>query len=214
MILTSQTLEDLEQNTALKKTYAAAGSWGQNKWMALPIVILVFAAFALYFFYDLSKRDDSYSIYSLVCGTLILPAIIAIALMQRGAKKKILENITSVPVCVAKKVHGNDETGVYYCIYTNGNKRHDIAFIDAMADKIFHIDSEPDAQLRKEINKLFEVKLANTNAPAVLLPERFTAGEQVYQKQFSTMVVSQVMLENDGRFAVLDFNGVAVPITK
>lgn len=214
MILTSQALNDLEQNTAIKKNYAMAGSWGQNKLMFLPIVILVFSAFSLYFFYDLSKRDATYSTYSLVCGALILVSIVAIALMQRSAKKKILENIASVPVCIAKKVYGNDDTGVYYCIYTNGNKRHDIAFIEAIANKIFTIDSEPDAQLRKEINKLFEIKLANTNGPAVLLPERFTSGEKVYQKQFATTNLSQIIAENDGKFAVLDFNGVAVPVTQ
>lgn len=149
MILSSQALNDLEQNTALKKNYATAGSWGQNKLMFLPIVILVFSAFALYFFYDLSKRDASYATYSMVCGALILGSIVAIALMQKSAKKKILENIASVPVCIAKKVYGNDDTGVYYCIYTPGSKRHDIAFIDAIADKIFNIDGEPDVQLRK-----------------------------------------------------------------
>ncbi|MGO4292457.1 hypothetical protein [Chitinophaga sp. RAB17] len=214
MILTSQALNDLEQNTALKKTYASAGSWGQNKLMFLPIVILVFSAFALYFFYDLSKRDASYSTYSLVCGALILLSIVAIAVMQNKAKKKILENIVSVPVCIAKKVYGNDDTGVYYCIYTNGSKRHDIAFIEGIADKIFNIDQEPDAALRKKINNLFEVKLANTNAPAVLLPEQFTGGEKVYQKQFATTALSHVVAENDGKFAVLDFNGVAVPVMK
>jgi hypothetical protein len=215
MKLTSQVLNDFEQNIALKTKYAAAGSWGQRKIVFLPVVVLIFSAFALYFFYDLSKTDASYSTYSLICGALILIAIVSIALIQRSAKQQVLANIASIPVCVAKKVYGNDENGIYYCIYTTGSKRHDITFIDAIAAKIFNIDNEPDvAPFKREIDNLFRVKFASTNGAAVLLPVGFTAGEQVYQKQFSTAQLGPALAENDGKFAVLAFNAVSVPVLK
>lgn len=214
-MITTQTLHDLEQNSTLKKNYAAAGSWGQSKIVFLPVVVLIFSAFALYFFYDLSKTDSSYSTYAMVCGALILISIVAIALIQKSAKQQVINNIASVPVCVAKKIYGNDTNGIYYCIYTTGSKRHDPAFIDAIANKIFNIDQEPEAaSYKREIDRLFSVKFADTNSVAVLLPTGFTEGEQVYQKQFATDTLTAVTKENDGKFAVLAFNGLSVPVLK
>lgn len=210
MIITNQTLENLEQDSELKKKYAGAGSWGQNKLVFLPVVTLIMSAFGLYFFYDLAKTDSSYTTWAIGCGIVLLLSLIAIAVIQRNAKKQVLANISSVPVCVAKKIYGNDQTGVYYCIYTKGNKRHDISFIDTIADKIYNIDNEPDPQIKKAITNLFSVKFADTNSAAVPLPITFTEGEQVYQKQFSTANLKT----EDGKFAVLAFNQTSVPVIK
>ncbi len=214
-MITAQMLRDLEQDPAVKKNYAAAGSWGQHKIVFLPVVVLIFSAFALYFFYDLSKTDSSYSTYTMVCGALVLLSIVAIALIQKSAKQQVINNIASVPVCIAKKVYGNDSNGIYYCIYTTGNKRHDLAFIDAIANKIFNIDHEPEAaSYKREIDRIFSVQFANTNSAAVPLPTGFTEGEQVYQKQFATAPIASVTTANDGKFAVLAFNGTSVPVLK
>lgn len=68
MLFTTELLNRLEQDTELKKSYAAQGSMGQNRLIALPVILGLFAAFGAYELYDLSKTDPDYKTYAIICA--------------------------------------------------------------------------------------------------------------------------------------------------
>lgn len=210
MIFNTQLLERLERNTDLKKAYAGQGSFGQNKLIALPIVIAFLAAFVAYSFYGISKTDPSYSMYTLISAAIVVVCIVAAVIMQIKAKKNVLANLDDVKACLAKRIYGNDQTQVYYSIYTLGEKRHDADFIEHIADKIFNIQAEPDKQIQSKIEKLFRPNLEGMNAAPALLPLAFTHGEQVYKKEFTFSALDQQMQENikqnNDQFIALSFH--------
>ncbi|RFZ90981.1 hypothetical protein D0C36_18725 [Mucilaginibacter conchicola] len=217
MLFTADLLQRLEQNSDFKKPYLTAGSMGQNKLVMLPVILAVIGLFGTYEFNDLSKSDPGYKTYMYACLALAVICIIAIVIIQRGAKKNVAANIDEVPVCLGKKIYGNDRAQVYYGIYTPGAKRHDIEFIEYVAFRILNIAQEEDVALRNQVNKMFDVRFADAASPAVRLPDGITDGEEVYQRQYSFSTVSTEMKnsinENQDRFIVLAFtktNGVLV----
>ena len=220
MLFTTELLNRLEQDTELKKSYAAQGSMGQNRLIALPVILGLFAAFGAYELYDLSKTDPDYKTYAFICALVVVACLVAVIFMQKSAKKGVMENLDDVKVCIAKKIAGNDSTEVYYSIYTVGSKRHDAEFIESVAYKIFNVNLvEPDQKLRSKINDLFKPNLEGMNATPVLLPVAFTLGEEVYKKEFKFSFIEPQLkadiLENEDRFIVLSFNNRSVvPLRK
>jgi hypothetical protein len=217
MLFTADLLQRLEQNSDFKKPYLIAGSMGQSKLVVLPVVLAVLGLFGAYEFNDLSRSDAAYKTYMYISLAVAVICIIAVVIIQRGAKQTVAANIDDVPVCLGKKISGNDRAQVYYGIYTPGAKRHDIEFIEYVAFRIQNIAQEEDAELRNQVNKMFDVRFADAASPAVRLPDGITAGEEVYQRQYSFSTVSADMKnsinENQDRFIVLAFtktNGVLV----
>ncbi|EHQ25058.1 hypothetical protein [Mucilaginibacter paludis] len=214
MIFTAELLNRLEQNEDLKKSYAAQGSTGQNKFVAVPLIIGFIAAFLVYAFYGMGKTDPIYTNYAIIGAGVTLVCIVAVIVIQVNAKKKITENLDNVKVCIAKKIYGNDATQVYYSIYTIGSRRHDTEFIEAIADKIFNIDGERDEQVKNKINNLFSVNFEGMNATPILLPVAFTYGEEVYKQEFKFSLLEQLMkddiAENNDQFIALSFNNRSV----
>lgn len=213
MLLTREVLQKLESNSEIKKKYAGAGSWGQNKIVYLPTILGVISACAAYFMYDLAKTDSSFNTYLYSCIIVAIVCLVAVIFIQKDAKKKVLENIENIPVCIAKKVYGNDSSELYYGIYTTGDKRHDIDFIETIADKIFNIDREPDEKLKRKIKSMFGEKLAKPQgAPSVLLPKEITQGENVYQGYFRFAHVGDemknIIKDNNDKFIVVVFNDI------
>ena len=209
MEFTSELLNRLEGDTGLKKAYAAEGSLGKNRLVIAPIVVAFIAAFIAYFFYEMGKTDPKYQTYAIICGVVILICLVAVIVMQAGAKKQVLGNLEDVMVCVAKKIYGNDTTGSYYSIYTTGSKRHDADFIETIADKIFKINEERDSSVRAEIDKLFREDFEGINVTPVQLPAAFTYGEVVYRREFKLSSLQpdmkQNLAENNDKFIVLAF---------
>lgn len=214
MIFTNELLNTLERNTQLKEAYATQGSLGQNRLVALPVIVGFIAAFGAYAFYGMSKTDPGYTNYAIICAAIIAVCIVAVVIIQVRAKKKVTDNLEDVKMCIAKKVYGNDETEVYYSIYTVGNKRHDTDFIEAVADKIFNIDDEPDEKIKNKINNLFRMNFEGMNATPVLLPLAFTYGEEVYKKEFKFSSIDSQMKEdikeNNDKFIALSFHNRSV----
>lgn len=214
MIFTSELLNRLERNVDLKKSYAGQGSMGQNKLVAIPVILGFIAAFGAYALYSMSKTEPTYTSYTLICVGIAAVCIVAVVTLQVNAKKKVTENLADVQVCLAKKIYGNDDTEVYYCIYTVGNRRHDFDFIEAVADKIFNVDDEPDEKLKNKINNLFSINFEGMNGTPVLLPVDFTYGEVVYKKEFKFSLLEQEMkddiLENNDQFIALSFHNRSV----
>jgi hypothetical protein len=218
MKFTTELLSRLEQNNDLKKSYATMGSLGQNKLIALPVIIGLFSGFAAYFFNDLSKTDASYSAYTIGSIVVVVICIIALFIMQSNAKKTVLENPDNIKICLAKKIYGNDQTDVHYGIYTVGEKRHDPNFIETIAEKIFDIEEEQDLKIKKQIQTLFTPKMEGSNATPTLLPLEFTLGEKVYQKEFDLKYTDERMkqdIEDSGdKFVVLSFNDVNAQVLR
>ncbi|UIR57539.1 hypothetical protein LZQ00_06890 [Sphingobacterium sp. SRCM116780] len=212
MLFTKDILEKLERNSEIKKKYAVLGSWGQNKVVYLPTILGLFSAAGIYPIYDLSKTDSSFNTYLYICVIVAIICLIAVIFIQKDAKKKVIENIENVPVCIAKKVYGNDNAEIYYGIYTTGNKRHDLDFIESIADKIFNIDQEQDEKLKRKIKNMFGEKFAQPNSMSILLPSAFTEGENVYQGQFSFLhfskEVKDIIENNNDKFIVIAFNDI------
>ncbi|WP_027385967.1 hypothetical protein [Chryseobacterium gregarium] len=210
MVFNPTLLNLLETNDDLKKSYADQGSLGYNKLIALPVVVAFIAAFGAYFFYDMSKTDPTYNIYFQISTAIIVICVIAAVMIQAGVKKNVLGKLDDVKICLAKKIYGNDQTKVYYSLYTTGRMRHDEDFLESMADKIFNIDAEPDKQLQNKINKMFRPDLEGMNATPILLPLAFTNGEKVYKKEFSFSSIDPHMQEsireNNDKFIVLSFH--------
>ncbi|WP_374951876.1 hypothetical protein [Mucilaginibacter sp.] len=136
MIFTGEFLSQLESNTELKKKYASQGSLGQNRLVALPIIVGFIAAFGAYAFYGMAKTDPDYHTYFVACLVLVVLCIVAVVIIQANAKKHVLNSLDDVKICLGKKIAGNDATGAYYSIYTIGAKRHDADFVEAVAGKI------------------------------------------------------------------------------
>jgi hypothetical protein len=214
MIFTSELLSKLERDPKLKKAYATQGSMGQNRLVALPVIVAFIAAFGAYTFYGMAKTDPAYNTYTIICGFIITLCIAAVIIIQINAKKKILGNLDEVKVCLAKTIYGNDATGAYYCIYTPGSKRHDADFIETIADSIINIGEEPDDKIRAKIDQLFRQDFEGVNVTPALLPVEFTDGEEVYRKEFKLLSLEtdmkQNLIENDDKFVVLSYNNRSV----
>lgn len=218
MLFTANLLHQLEQSSSLKQKYLTAGSVGNNKMVILPVILAVAGLYGAYELHDLSRPDNDLSTYMYISLAVAVISIIAIVLIQRSTKSKMAASLDDVPACIAKKIYGNFASGIYYGIYTPGPRRHDIEFIEDVAFKIFNINLEPDAELRKKIEKMFDVKFADPRGATVLLPTALTAGEEVYQRQFALNTIGRelnnmVNEENEGRFIVYAFNKTnAVPL--
>lgn len=213
--MTSETLQRLEQNTEVKTHYAGSGALGKNKLTIIPILIGLLSIFALYFFYDLSKTDASYTSYLYIAGAVFVACIVTFAVIQNVAYRKTLKTIAEVPACVAKVITGNTETQLYFGIYTTGRRRHDIDFIEGIAWKIANLEEETDYHIKTKIRNMFAPKLESAGGGAPLpLPEEFTDGERVFQRQFRFGEVKKETQEalqlNDGRFVVLAFDNKGV----
>ncbi|TDQ11424.1 hypothetical protein [Pedobacter metabolipauper] len=216
MIFTEELLIDLEKETELKKRYAVAGSLGQNKLVAIPLVIIALCAFGAYYFYSMSGVDASSRTYLMVCIAIIVISLIVMIRMFKSSIGESLARLDDVPVCLAKQVYGNDQSETYYCIYTTGALRHNADFIEAVADKISNLEEEPDAEIRKIIDRLFEPSFTGDKILAELLPLEFTFNEEVYRKEIRFMHLSsamkQAIAENNGKCIVFVFGRGGAPV--
>lgn len=205
--MTTEQLKRLEANPDIKRRYAREGSFGANKWVALPAAIFVLGLFGTYFSYSTAtKHDPSYYTIMYVCIAVALCSFIIAAVMQNATIKRTVTNVNDVAAHAARRMYGNDASEVYYCIYTTGKKRHDVDFIETIADRIEHIDEERDPELRRKVEKLFEPKLEMAGSAPVLLPEALTGGEQVYQRQLKFSHLVDSITRNNRHLAVLTFN--------
>jgi hypothetical protein len=119
-------------------------------------------------------------------GLTVLTVIcfICVFLINSAAKKKLSAETKFAPISIAKKIYGNDSENLYYCIYAEGDKRHDQAFIERIAEKISAIPSNTSDATEKQVNNLFRPDFAKPNEFGKTLPTAFTEGVKVWRKQF------------------------------
>lgn len=208
-LLTRQLLEEMEKDQALKAHYAGRGAFLKNKLIAVPVLILFSCILVLWGLYELKMLPTGYTAIALVVAIL---AAIAIHRIFVRSKAAVIQDIDQVPVVLARKIYGNDRDGNYYAIYSNGQHRHSHEFIDRIAQKILSIDEEADPKIRQRINQLFAGRLAGVGPRGAQLPIEFTCGEPVYHAEVNLARLSDVIAQNDDRFAMIVFDPIQVAV--
>lgn len=209
-MLNSQQLTALESTPAIKEKYLKSAAFGKNKaiYPFLLIGILCLAAVAFLVFTGMTETVG----VPLLAGVGIagVASLVVMMAINNKTTAKLQQETNEMPVCIGKKIYGNDNTQIYYGIYTTGPKRHDADFINRIAGKIFNIAAEPDKDIAKKVNRLFAVEFAAPNEFAKPLPAEFTEGELVYRKQFAFLhlpeAVKTKIADNDNVFLLVALN--------
>lgn len=171
-----------------------------NKWVAIPAVIFVLSLFGTYYSYaTATKNDPSYYPIMYVCAAVALCAFAIAAVMQNSTIKHTVDADMEVDMA-------DHSSEVYYCIYTTGSRKNDVDFIESIADRIEHIDQEPNAEVRQQVEKLLTPGFTRPGGEPVLLPAELTNGEKVYQRQMKFTNLIDTITRNDRHFALLTFN--------
>jgi len=213
-------LKQIEKDPEIKLKYLDLGIWGTNNLMYIPVILMVICAFWFLGYAFFLARAMPLKISIINIGiSLGVGAVCFLWLrsLKRRIAKKNGKRIEEFPVCLARTVMGNDNARIYYCIYTTGEKRFDEDWLNRIYYKIWHVNEEPDPQLKKKINSLFRpITLAIAAQKSILLPTEFTEGEKVYKKIYSFSASKDAMLRanDDGFFPVICFNKVSVPCLK
>ena len=218
MIFTKELLIAIEKNITLKKQYATALSIGQNKLIAIPVIVIAICAFAAYSFYDMAKVEPVYRPYWIVSLVVAAICLIAVVIIQKSNVNSSIDKIDEARACLGKKIYGNEQMETHYCIYTTGNRRYDADFIEDVAYKIFNLEFEIDDKLKQEIDDLFAPSFADDKIAVKRLPSEFTAGEDVYRKEIKFLHLSPEMKaminENEDKFILLAFENGAAALVK
>ena len=212
-------LKQIEKNSDIKLKYLSSGTWGSNKIMYIPAILIAVSViwFVMYACFLAKMMPKETTIIHL--GSSLGVALICIfwfRIISKKIKQRNCERINEFPVCLGKISMGNDQERVYYCIYTTGQKRLDMDWLNHINYKIWHTVEEPDSKLRDKINLIFVPKvLAATSADSTLLPVKFTEGEEVFMKIFRFQPEKDILVkQNDGFFPIIFFNKISVPVIK
>ena len=196
-----------EHNRTIIEKYVKSSAFGKNKAVYIPLVVgiglLCFLALAI--FEGLVETIGIGVVAGLSAAVVI--CFILVAIINRSARIKLSQETQMAPVCIAKKVYGNDAQNIYYCIYNTGEKRHDSFFIETIAEKIFAISGNTDDKTEKAILELFKMDFIKPGEFAKKLPLAFTDGTEVWRRQFALGTLpkeTQRQIEdNNGQFCVV-----------
>ncbi len=202
---------ELEKNKDFINDNIVSAVFGKNKLVFLPLLagvaLLFFVVYALF-----SGLTDIIGGYPILI-TLVLTALacfVLVSMVNKSTKAKLLKETKKAPICLAKKIYGNDNQNIYYCIYSVDDKRHDSSFINYIADKIKNIPPSTNDKSEKQVLKLFRPDLANPMEPGKKLPLSFTNDEIVWRKQFNLGILSKELQEeienNHGQFWAVAIN--------
>ncbi|WP_343565369.1 hypothetical protein [Sphingobacterium sp.] len=200
-------LGTFEHDRTIIDKYVKSSAFGKNKLVYFPLIIaiglLCFIALAIF---EGMVEAIGIGVISVLSAIVVL-CFVWVVVINRSAYKKLNEETTMAPVCIAKKVYGNDGNNVYYCIYSTGQTRHDSFFIDTIAQRIFAISANTNDKIEKEVLNLFKIDFAKPGEFAKQLPLAFTDGVEVWRRQFALgnlpKNAQQQIEDNDGQFAVV-----------
>ena len=200
-------LSKFEHDSTIIEKYVKSSAFGKNKTVYVPLVIGIglFCFLVLAIFGGLIETIGIGVIT--VLSAIVIVCFILVAVINRSARKKLAQETQTAPVCIAKKIYGNDVQNIYYCIYSTGEKRHDNVFIDTIAEKIFAIPANTNDKTDRALLELFKIEFANPGEFAKKLPLVFTNGVDIWRRQFALSTLpkaAQRQIEgNDGKFAVV-----------
>lgn len=208
--MNTQQITTYENNPEIIQKYVNSSAFGTNKIVYLPLILgigLAMFLILMYFNGFITELGNSGTI-GLVVLTLI--CFVCVFLINSAAKKKLSAETKFAPISIAKKIYGNDSENLYYCIYAEGDKRHDQAFIDRIAEKIFAIPNNTGDVTEKEVSKLFRPDFIKPNEFGKTLPTAFTEGVKVWRKQFGLGTLDktkhQKIEDNNQEFLVVIIN--------
>ena len=196
-----------EYDRTIIDKYVKSSAFGKNRFVYAPLIIgiglLCFLGFVVF---DGLVKTVGIGLISIMSAIVVL-CFILVAVINRSAHKKLYEETKTAPVCIAKKVYGNDVQNIYYCIYSTGETRHDSSFINAIAEKIFAIPTNTNDKTEKEVLGLFKIDFVKPGEFAKKLPLAFTDEVAVWRRQFALghlpKNVQQQIEDNDGQFCVV-----------
>lgn len=199
--------DKFEHDRTIIDKYVKSSAFGKNKLVYAPLIIgiglLCFLAFAIF---EGLVETIGIGIISIM-SVIVVVCFILVAVINRSAHKKLYEETKTAPVCIAKKVYGNDVQNIYYCIYSTGERRHDSSFINKIAEKIFAIPTNTNDKIDKEILDLFKIDFVKPGEFAKKLPLAFTDGVAVWRRQFALgnlpKDAQQQIEDNDRQFCVI-----------
>lgn len=194
-----------ETDPEIVKKYVRSGAIGQNRLVYLPLIAGMMLVFFLgYSAYDGLLPTIGYGVAG-VCAVIAVLCFLAVGVIIKKDRQKLSAIINTAPICIAKIIYGNESARTYYAIYTTGEKRHDEAFINVMAEKIKNISSGDPSFSR--INSLFKIKLSQPGIFGEQLPLEFTEGVPVWRREFSLSGLSEkqfaAVREDNGQFYVV-----------
>lgn len=208
--MTAQQISAYENNPEIIQKYVNSSAFGTNKIVYLPLIIGIGLAMFLGFMYFDGLILELGNPVALGLTVLTIICFICVFLINSAAKKKLSAETKFAPISIAKKIYGNDSENLYYCIYAEGDKRHDQAFIERIAEKIFAIPSNTSDATEKEVNKLFRPDFIKPNEFGKTLPTAFTEGVKVWRKQFGLGTLDktkqQKIEDNNQEFPVVIIN--------
>ena len=198
-------INKLETDIAIINKYVKSSSFGNNKFMYFPLLIgIALSFFLIYSVYDgLTQTIGIFTVWILFAITIL--CFILVIVINHIEYKKMKKEIQIAPICIAKKIYGNDKQNIYYCIYTTEQKRHDETFINNIAEKILAISPHTKDITERQVNKLFQVDLVKPGEFAKKLPLSFTDGVNVWRRQFTLNNLSKNS-ENNKFFWVVAIN--------
>jgi hypothetical protein len=211
-------LKQIEKSPEIKQKYLSTGTWGMNNVMYVPVLLIVasfiWLAMFLYFRADMGMSSQATMINVGVSLAVASIGYLWLRYVKKGLLRKGMVQLDDYPVCLAKIVMGNDDSYLYYCIYTTGAKRFDIDWLNHIYYKIWHTEEEPNVRLRKKVDDIFKIEmLATVSQNSFLLPEEFTEGEKVYKKFYGFQRDRALSIQqDDGFFPVIYFNPISVPV--
>lgn len=208
--MNTQQISAYENNPEIIQKYINSSAFGTNKIVYLPLIVGIGLAMFLGFMYFDGLIVELGNSLAIVLAVLTIICFVCVFLINSAAKKKLSAETKFAPISIAKKIYGNDSQNLYYCIYAEGDKRHDQVFIERIAEKIFAIPNNTSDATEKEVNKLFRQDLANPNEFGKTLPAAFTEGVRVWRKQFGLSALEkskqQKIEDNNQEFLVVIIN--------
>ncbi|MGE8292575.1 MAG: hypothetical protein ACN6ON_12885 [Sphingobacterium sp.] len=199
--------DKFEHDHTIIDKYVKSSAFGKNKLVYLPLMVAIslLGFIALVVFEGLIETIGI-GVISIISAIVVI-CFILVAVINRSAHKKLYEEAKMAPVCIAKKVYGNDRYNNYYCIYSTGETRHDSSFINMIAQRIFAVSTNTKDKVEKEILDLFKIDFVKPGELAKKLPLAFTDGVEVWRRQFALghlpKEFQQQIEDNDRQFFVI-----------
>lgn len=152
--MNTQQITTYENNPEIIQKYVNSSAFGTNKIVYLPLIVGIASALFLGVIYFDGLIVELGNSLAIGLAILAIICFVSVFLINSAAKKKLSAETKFAPISIAKKIYGNDSQNLYYCIYAEGDKRHDQAFIERIAEKIFAIPNNTSDATEKEVSKL------------------------------------------------------------
>ncbi|MCH5721085.1 hypothetical protein [Niabella hibiscisoli] len=125
--MNSTELNRLEHDPQIIKDYVKKSAFGKNKMMYLPLIVgIMICVFLAFVVYEGMIQDVGYTLVSILVVVAII-CFIGVAVLNRAAHKKLSQETSLVPICIAQKYTGRMPviiTMLFIPVVPGGMMRH------------------------------------------------------------------------------------------